>query len=522
MKKSFKTIFFTIITLVLTFSGTDGSSILIELNLKYSLTLNIDTTVMLNLLKTDTFKLKIVPPSSGVQFYKDRIVFLSMSKYEKIMSPDQISFGTTEAYYASVEDSAVGVHKVFSPLSSFPFPCEAMTFNNDYDTVYFTKIPKRDKKEKIFMGRFTSVNNNQTGLVTESNPLDFCTEKASYSHPALSADGNMMIYASDKTGSNGGMDLFISRKIGDKWSSPQNLGKPINTSGNEFFPFLDSQNNLYFSSDGLPGYGGYDIFTCKFNGTDWGKPMNLTDRINSVDDDIAFTINRSDSKTAFFSRRSTSGNRDIQLFRIKLKQKTANQNQLTLSEIFNGKPGLNANLTAFLPAKKEKNLEAEIFRTKPEHETLKKEEIKIPEKHITPKRIPDNETVTRPDSAVSSPVYKPVSKPETKQETKPEAKPEIKPEVKTVSAELNDGVIYRVQILPSTSQIKAGEMVINGETYKIFAYTYLGAVRYTVGEFRTLAPAVTLQRICRQSGISQSFVAAFKNGSRSLDTNLFK
>jgi hypothetical protein len=495
MKRLSDIIFFSIISLVLTSSCAFGSSTLKGPDLKSAFSINPDTTVSLNLLKIDTFKLSIIPPSSGVQFYKDRIVFLSMSKYEKKMSPNQISFGTIEAYYASVEDSIVGKHKVFSPFSSFSYPCEAMTFSHDYNTVYFTKIPKRDKKEKIFMAKFTSNNKNQTELVMEDNPLDFCSENANYSHPTLSSDGNFMIFASDKTGSFGGMDLYISRKADEKWSSPQNLGKSINTSGNEFFPFLDSQNNLYFSSDGLPGFGGYDIFTCKFNGTDWGKPINLTKRINSINDDIAFTINRLDGKIAFFSRRLKSGNEDMQLFRIKFKLDAVNQNQLTLAEVFNGKPGTNANLTASIPDENEKPVEAEVVKTEPENEYVKKEEVKVQETQITHKNIPDKEAITRRDSAITSAVNRPVSKP--------------------VSSELKEGVTYKVQVLPSPGQIKAGEIVLNGTTYKIYTYTYLGAVRYAIGDFSTPAQASALQRICRQAGNSGAFVAAFKNGTRS-------
>lgn len=516
MKRLFKTIFFFIIVPVLSCSGAYCSSIINKPISKLQLAANVDTAVSMKLLKIDTFNLVIIPPSSGVQFYKDRIVFLSNSKYERKMSPNQISFGTNEAYFATVEDSVVGNHKVFSPFASFSFPCEAMTFSYNYNTVYFTKIPKGDNKEKIFMAKFISNNKNQTELVMENNPLDFCSENANYSHPALSADGNMMIFASDKTDSFGGMDLFISRKADEKWSSPQNLGKTINTSGNEFYPFLDSQNNLYFSSDGLPGHGGYDIFTCKFNGTDWDKPVNLTEGINSPNDDIAFTINRLDEKTAFFSRRPKSDYHNTQLFRIRLKQEAANQNQLTLAEIFNGQPVSKASLVATLPAEKEKS--ADVAKTKTESEVVKKEPVKTPGTRTTPKKTPDKDKVTKRDSAAVSPL----NKPSTKREIKPETKPETIPGSKPVAAEQKGEVIYRVQILPSASQIKAGEMVLNGTVYKIYKYTYLGAVRYTIGEFATLKPAAVLQNIFRQSGNSQAFVAAFKNGSRSLDPNLFK
>jgi len=124
------------------------------------------------------------------------------------------------------------------------------------------------------MAKSTPNGKNQTGWVIQTSPLDFCTDNSSYTHPTLSSDEKMMIFASDKEGSVGGMDLFISKRVGDKWSPAVNLGKMINTTGNEFFPFLDSENNLFFSSDGLPGFGGYDIFTCKFNGETWEKPEN--------------------------------------------------------------------------------------------------------------------------------------------------------------------------------------------------------------------------------------------------------
>lgn len=196
-----------------------------------------DTTVSPDLLETVPFRLKVVPPAVGVQFYKDGIVFLSDSKSEKKMSPDQISFGNVEAYYASVHDTLPGKHLIFSPSFSFSYPCEAMTFSRDFNTVYFTKISKEDKKEKIYTASLRSNDKIKPGMVAEISPLEFCSANSAYSHPALSSDENVLIFASDKEGSLGGMDLFMTRRKDGKWSSPENLGNLINTPGNEFFPF---------------------------------------------------------------------------------------------------------------------------------------------------------------------------------------------------------------------------------------------------------------------------------------------
>jgi hypothetical protein len=237
MKRIPEVTFFIILTLVLMSSGIiikNGNN---EIHQMSPVVIGYDSTNLNRLIVVDSFRLRILPPSSGVQFYKDGIVFTSMSKYERKMAPNQISFGVVEAYYASFEDSVVGNHLLFSPLSSFSYPCEAMTFSRNYDTVYFTKNSKKDKKEKIFMATFKQDINSQTGLIQEIIPLDFCADNFTYSHPTLSSDGKMMIFASDREGSLGGMDLFISRLTNGKWSTPENLGKLINTSGNEFFRF---------------------------------------------------------------------------------------------------------------------------------------------------------------------------------------------------------------------------------------------------------------------------------------------
>ena len=506
MKRILEITFFSILTIMLMSSGIiikNGNG---EIPRKSPAIIGYDTTNLSRLIVVDSFRLRILPPSSGVQFYKDGIVFLSMSKYERKMAPNQISFGVVEAYYAFFEDSVVGKHFIFSPLSSFSYPCEAMTFSHNYDTVYFTKFQKNDKKEKIFMATFTQDISSPTGLIQKILPLDFCADNYTYSHPTLSSDGKILIFASDREGSFGGMDLFQSRLTNGKWSTPENLGKLINTSGNEFFPFLDSENNLFFSSDMLPGYGGYDIFSCKFNGVNWDKPINLSDRINSDRDDIAFTINKMDGKTAFFTRRQKAGKDDMQLFRVKLKQEVADKNLLTLSYILNGKPVPKTSFIATLSDNKVKLTDVEPSKTKPKTEDTKITEAKVPEKSTNIKKTTAKTTVTKSKTNIIPAENKVAT---------------INKPVPTTAGQ-KAVVIYRVQLLPGTSQKNSKEMVINGTKYKIYEYIYLGATRYTIGEFNTLALATALQNTCRQSGYPQSFVVAFKNDTRSLDVNLFK
>ena len=464
-----------------------------------------DSTKYDDFIQVDSFRLKIVPPSSGVQFYKDGIVFLSLSKDEKKMTPNQISFGNAEAYYASVGDSSVGKHAIFSPSGVFSYPCDGMTFSSDYGTVYFTMIPKNTTKEKIFMARFITNSKGRKDLVEESRPLDFCNDDYNYSHPALSGDGNMMVFASDREGSYGGMDLYMIKQAAGKWSVPENMGKSINTAGNEFFPFLDKDNNLFFSSDGQPGYGGYDIFTCKFNGSGWEKPVNLSDHINSDGDDIAFTINRSDGKSGFLTRRLKSGPRELQLFRVTLKQGIPDRNLLTLSYIFDGKPVAASSISSVSVAEA-KPKETESRNLKTDTLTAKKEAAKVPEKALPLKKVPAKTAANKTEPEGKLPAGRGVI---------------IKPS-KPLPAGLKDVVVYRVQFLSTNKPKKENEVEINGKSYPLYEYFYLGSYRYAVGEFTALAPAIELQKICRQSGYPQAFVAAFKNDTRSLDLKSFK
>lgn len=511
MKRQLEIALIFCLTTIIISSASAGKHLSRELLFNPLFTRMDDTTNSGRFINVDTFRLTILPPSSGVQFFKNNIVFLSRSKNERKMTPSQISFGAIEAYYASVEDSVTGRHIIFSPMSTFSYPCDAMTFSRDYNTVYFTKIPKRVNKEKIFIGKLIPNSTNPTELFSEVQPLDFCGDNFNYSHPALSSDENLMVFASDRNGPLSGMDLFISRKSGNQWSAPENIGDSINTSGNEFFPFLDSDNNLYFSSDGLPGYGGYDVFTCSFNGTGWDKPVNLSAPINSVQDDIAFSINKTDGKTAFFTRRQRLGKAEMQLFRVSLSQGADNQNLLSVSQVFTRKTVAVAMLPATSMAKEVKAAATEPANIRTESNTVKKEEVKVTKTTTVQKSAPEKDKIGKSETIV----LKPESKIETENKT-------VVSKANPSPVEQKNNVIYRVQLLPSASQKNSKEIIINGTGYKIYEYGYLGSTRYAIGEFSKLSLASALQKLCRQTGYPQSFVVAFRNNVRSLDPELFK
>lgn len=291
-----------------------------------------DTVINGGFIRVDTFGLNIMPPSSGVRFYRDGILFLSSSKEENKMLPDHVSFGRTEAMYASLKDLQLENHTPFFSSERFAYPCDALTFSKDYRTMYFTRLSAPEGTEKIFRA---STGEGGTGIWTvDETPLSICTGEATYTHPALSEDGKILIFASNREGSLGGMDLFISQLEGNTWSEPKNLGDAINTRAEEMYPYLDAQNNLYYSSDGLLGYGGYDIYVCKFRGNTWEAPVNLTNPVNTIYDDVAFSIDRNDGKTAFYTIKEKEGKKSVNLLKVSMTGTIAGEDVINLSQFF--------------------------------------------------------------------------------------------------------------------------------------------------------------------------------------------
>ena len=112
-----------------------------------------------------------------------------------------------------------------------------------------------------------------------------------FAHPAISPDGSTLYFVSDMPGGYGGNDIWKVTKInGDQWGTPVNLGIDINTPGDELFPYLRSDQTLYFSSNGHVGFGGLDIYKAieledkKYQVTNMGQP------INSISDDFGITF----------------------------------------------------------------------------------------------------------------------------------------------------------------------------------------------------------------------------------------
>lgn len=133
------------------------------------------------------------------------------------------------------------------------------------------------------------------------------------SQPTISADGNLLIFASNRKGGQGGIDLWRCHRLANgEWSRAENLGPAVNTAGNEKAPFLAADGRtLYFLSDGWQGFGGYDIYFANLDDPYGNRPTNLGLPVNTESDELSFAVSADGRKAYFSGRLETSRSSDI-------------------------------------------------------------------------------------------------------------------------------------------------------------------------------------------------------------------
>lgn len=136
---------------------------------------------------------------------------------------------------------------------------------------------------------------------------------------AVTNDGRKIYFSSDREGGQGGFDIWIIRRLPTgAWGEPQNLGPPINTPGDEMYPFLRGNESLiYFSSNGHPGMGGQDLFIAERDDAsgDWKEPNNMGYPINTPDDDLSICY-ASHSRYAYIGSKRDDSYGDLDIYRL--------------------------------------------------------------------------------------------------------------------------------------------------------------------------------------------------------------
>ncbi|QCK14812.1 OmpA family protein [Mangrovivirga cuniculi] len=186
-----------------------------------------------------------------------------------------------------------------------------LTFFDDGKKIIFTRtVTTKVKPQGVLQLFYSELIHEKKNKWSNPEPLSFNNDSYSCGHPAISEDGKTLIFASDKPGGEGGMDLYITFDRNGEWSVPVNMGDEVNTEGHELFPLLDDQT-LYFSGNGHGGLGGMDIYRSIVHNTQVVKVENMGAPINSPNDDFGISFKEGQRSGYFSSNRPTkSGNSD--------------------------------------------------------------------------------------------------------------------------------------------------------------------------------------------------------------------
>ncbi len=170
------------------------------------------------------------------------------------------------------------------------------SFSPDGSTMYLAKvIRKADAASPVEI--YTSARSEAKWGAAAKFDITADT-LSSYGDPAVSADGNWLYFTSDMPGGYGGLDLWrinIKERVG----TLENLGPQINTPGDERFPYCRTDSVLYFSSNGHAGFGGLDLFKATLQPSHRWFIQNMGSPMNSSGDDFGITFGK--GETGFFS-----------------------------------------------------------------------------------------------------------------------------------------------------------------------------------------------------------------------------
>lgn len=249
---------------------------------------------------------------------KDGIFFCSDKRFSSIK--DRTSFDGTRIYNLYVAerlDTANFAKPVIvkSERSSL-FNSGPMSISSDGKTVYFTsetETGKASRKRNFKNHNGIFIADRSGNDLTSIRPFKYNNTQYQVAHPAISADGKYLFFASDMPGGQGGSDLYYCEMINSEWSAPVNLGPKVNSPGAENYPFMHPSGKLYFSSNRAGGAGGLDVYYTMLTFGSWDDPVLLPDPINSSSDDFAFVAQDDLQKGYFATNRRASD--DIYEFR---------------------------------------------------------------------------------------------------------------------------------------------------------------------------------------------------------------
>ncbi|MFD2146635.1 hypothetical protein [Mucilaginibacter antarcticus] len=267
--------------------------------------------------------------------YLDKSEFIFISDRKTNAKQQAINASNGDGYYKLYKATdtvvtAVELKVKNNPIFSGNYHIGPIALTSSGDTAYITvttTVPKSklsidDKTIGTAQTLYTRrlqliVANKVNGEWTNFKNFSYNRVKEfSIGHAALAKNGSTLYFSSDMPEGEGGTDIwYCTKKADGNWDAPVNCGKLINTKENEAFPTLSADGKrLYFSSKGLPGMGGFDIFRADGKDAAWSMPVNLKYPLNSTSDDFYYSTSNDTTGYISSNREGGKGSDDIYSF----------------------------------------------------------------------------------------------------------------------------------------------------------------------------------------------------------------
>jgi hypothetical protein len=244
----------------------------------------------------------------GVTYYGDALVFASDELGDELGDLRTRGYLNMRACGLDTEGNLKPSEKFSHSLNGLERHDGPATFTRDGVQVFYSQSVTTRQGASVLQIWQSFFRNGQW---SEPKPMPFMVTGANFTHPTLSPDSRTLYFASDMKGSFGGLDVWETHLEDGHWTNPHNLGKDINTEKDDAWPFIHPDGDLYFSSKGHPGFGGYDIFRTRplGNGVDWLEIENMGQPFNSSFSDVSFIM--ADNQTEGFMASNRSRSYDI-------------------------------------------------------------------------------------------------------------------------------------------------------------------------------------------------------------------
>ena len=253
-------------------------------------------------------------------YWKEYIIYVGSRSRQKLFDKK-----TNEPFYDLFLSSKNKVGQLdrtagFSKKINTPYHEGPMTFTTDGNMMLFTRVDYsngdlRMNEEKIVLNKIWE-SSYLNGIWSEATLSQINIEEYASCHPSLSRDNKILIFSSDRPGGFGKMDLYISHRENNQWTTPSNMGPEINTEENEVFPFVHDNDYLLYSSNYNSEKNDLDIYKIKISiPTKNQSPIKLCAPINTNYDDFGITLDELGLQGYISSNRpGGKGNDDIYKF----------------------------------------------------------------------------------------------------------------------------------------------------------------------------------------------------------------